>query len=188
MARPFQHQVGDIINGVEILRIYTREDVDDTKRKYVSAACTECGKIRENILPCDLKRKTRVRCNSCAHRSHKVGGECVGDRNKATNKVYALFHSAKQRARNLHLAFDLQLNDITIPEVCPLLGIPLVLTNTSMEDNSPSLDRLIPSKGYVPGNILVISMRANRIKQNASVDELLILSDNLHNIMMSIPA
>jgi hypothetical protein len=39
-------------------------------------------------------------------------------------------------------------------------------------DNSPTLDRIIPSLGYVRGNVKVISMRANVLKHNASLDEL----------------
>jgi hypothetical protein len=31
---------------------------------------------------------------------------------------------------------------------------------------------MVPSLGYVPGNIRVISMRANRIKTDATADEL----------------
>lgn len=39
-------------------------------------------------------------------------------------------------------------------------------------DHSPSLDRIRGDLGYVPGNIIVISNRANRIKSDASIREL----------------
>jgi hypothetical protein len=40
-----------------------------------------------------------------------------------------------------------------------------------MEDNSPSLDRINPEKGYVRGNIAIISYRANRMKADGTADE-----------------
>lgn len=50
-----------------------------------------------------------------------------------------------------------------MPTVCPVLGIPLLLSD-ARTPNSPSLDRILPRVGYVPGNIRVISDRANRLK------------------------
>ena len=182
MARPFPYKVGDIINGVEILRIYTRDDVTETKRKYVAVACCKCGDIRENIHPCDLKQGRRKQCLKCMNKTH---GLTVG---RSKTREYYIFHNAKRRAKQLNIPFDITLDDIVIPDKCPLLGTPFVFDSSVMVDASPSLDKLIPSKGYVRGNILVISMRANRIKQDASVDELMLLTDNLHNILMSNPA
>jgi hypothetical protein len=59
--------------------------------------------------------------------------------------------------------------DIVIPTYCPALGIKLkaAVGVKSNRDLSPSLDRIDPSKGYVPGNVQVISYLANKIKQNA---------------------
>ena len=56
--------------------------------------------------------------------------------------------------------------------MCPVLGIPLVIGEGACSDNSPSIDRIIPELGYVKGNIKVISRRANRIKNDATPDEL----------------
>lgn len=66
------------------------------------------------------------------------------------------------------------MTDIVVPERCPILGINLVrgVGQRTYLDSSPSLDRIIPAKGYVRGNIAVISMRANRIKSDATLDEL----------------
>lgn len=59
-----------------------------------------------------------------------------------------------------------------IPEVCPILGIPLKVGNGRPEPGSPSLDRVVPSLGYVHGNVQVISNKANMMKQDASWAEL----------------
>src|SRR5208283_2776809 len=84
---------------------------------------------------------------------------------------------AKRRAKKYGLDFNLELEDIVIPEVCPALGIPLFSGGLSegkrmQGPNSPSLDRVDSSKGYVKDNVRVISWRANKIKSNATADEL----------------
>ncbi len=84
--------------------------------------------------------------------------------------------TAKHRARRLGLPFNLSVSDFTIPEVCPALGIPLRVSRGRPTDNSPSLDKVIPELGYVRGNVAVISLRANRIKYDATLDELVKLA------------
>jgi hypothetical protein len=59
-----------------------------------------------------------------------------------------------------------------MPEVCPVLGIPLVVGDGSAKDNSPSIDRINPAGGYTKDNIRVISHRANTIKSNATIEEM----------------
>lgn len=81
---------------------------------------------------------------------------------------------AKYRAKKQGLAFRLTVNDIVVPVVCPVLGIPLVIGRGigGAIDASPTIDRRIPEKGYVPENITVMSKRANVIKNNATVQEI----------------
>lgn len=90
-----------------------------------------------------------------------------------------LFHSAKQRAKKRNLPFNLELADITIPAVCPVLGIPLKHGNKGFCDNSPTIDRFIPDIGYIKGNIAVISFRANRIKNDSTLEEIELLASFL---------
>lgn len=61
-----------------------------------------------------------------------------------------------------------------IPTHCPILGIPVypMVGNKGGGAHSPSIDRIIPERGYVPGNIVIISNRANRLKSDATIDEL----------------
>lgn len=89
-------------------------------------------------------------------------------RNK--NKSYCTV--AKARALKQGVPFDLCPDDIVFPTHCPVLGIPLFFTEGGRTDNTPSLDKLIPEKGYVKGNIKIISWKANRLKNNATLDEL----------------
>lgn len=58
------------------------------------------------------------------------------------------------------------------PKKCPVFGVPLVTGTKAAHDWSPSTDKILPEKGYVRGNIQVISMLANKMKQNASPKQL----------------
>ena len=89
-----------------------------------------------------------------------------------------MLSSARSRARSKNLDFNIDLSDIELPEVCPLLGIPLSI-NASNKDFAYSLDRIDSSKGYIKGNVWVISDRANRLKNNATLKELEMLVSNL---------
>lgn len=76
---------------------------------------------------------------------------------------------ARLRASRNGRAFAIDLSDISIPDVCPVLGTAML---------QPSLDRIDSSRGYVPGNVRVISLRANTLKNNATVEELeLVIAD-----------
>lgn len=90
----------------------------------------------------------------------------------ARNPVKQLLAGARKRGKK-GVPFTITEADIVVPEVCPILGIPLKRGVGKIADTSPSLDKIIPELGYVPGNIQVISNRANRIKHNASLAELI---------------
>ncbi len=82
-----------------------------------------------------------------------------------------MYASAKWRAKKKGIPFDIELDDVVIPEFCPVLGIRLQ-TNPKAMNNSPNLDRLVPQLGYTKGNVCVISQRANRIKTDSTPEEL----------------
>lgn len=89
-----------------------------------------------------------------------------------------LVDQAKWRANRDNIPFEISVDDIisifTEGNECPVLGIPMYFNfgGKGPADNSPSLDRLIPELGYVPGNIAIISYRANMLKRGASLKEL----------------
>ena len=83
-----------------------------------------------------------------------------------------MLSSAKTRAAVKGLQFNLHYEDVSIPNLCPVLRIPLIPSEGILSDNSPSLDRLIPYLGYTKGNVKVISMKANRIKTDATSSEI----------------
>jgi hypothetical protein len=81
----------------------------------------------------------------------------------------------RRRAKQLGIAFNLTTDDIVIPETCPILGIKLEVGNGHSMRNSPSIDRIDPTKGYVRGNIQFISHKANTMKSDATLEELRML-------------
>jgi len=84
---------------------------------------------------------------------------------------------AKRRAKRDSIVFDLSEEELKIPETCPVLNIPLQRSEKIVSPNSPSLDRIIPEKGYVKGNIIVISNMANTIKQNATPEQIIAVGE-----------
>jgi hypothetical protein len=87
---------------------------------------------------------------------------------------------SKHRAKIAGIPFNITLEDIRIPELCPVLGFPLIphQGRRGYHPNSPSLDRIIPALGYTKGNVRVISARANLLKNDATTEELrAVLSD-----------
>ena len=66
------------------------------------------------------------------------------------------------------IPFALVASDIVIPERCPVLDIPLMFGAAKNHPNAPSIDRKIPTEGYVPDNIAVISRRANSLKSDCT--------------------
>ena len=79
----------------------------------------------------------------------------------------------KRISKDKGLPFNLDVSDIVIPDICPVLGIPIKPNtgNNFMNNNSPTLDKFIPAKGYVKGNVHVISWRANNLKSDGSPAE-----------------
>lgn len=91
------------------------------------------------------------------------------------------YHSCKQRAKLKDAPFDLTVEYVESiwNQYCPVLGIEMSCGKNKQTDNSPSLDRIDPTKGYVQGNVEVISLKANRMKNNGSLSELHMLVEYL---------
>lgn len=88
------------------------------------------------------------------------------------------------RAKKAGIPFNLTRYDIHVPDRCPLLEIPLrVASQVGPAFNSPTLDRIVPSLGYVKGNVQVISHRANAMKNAADASELLLFSRNIRRYL-----
>lgn len=129
--------------------------------------CTKCETLKPTA---DFHKHAQCRggynsvCKSCRQPLSQANY-------KATAKELRLYNAAKSRAALKHREFSIELSDIVIPKICPVLGISM---------SSPSLDRIDSNKGYIKGNVRVISKRANTLKSNATVQEMkLVLADLL---------
>lgn len=144
--------------------------------------CRECEKVIQNTPERIARRRElellrRQNPDYVKHRNKK-DRERIHSNELSYKK--GMLRSAKQRAIKKNLEFNIDISDINFPEKCPLLNIPMSI-NSKNKDFSYSLDRIDSSKGYIKGNVWVISHKANRIKADATIEELEMLVKNLKN-------
>ncbi len=92
-------------------------------------------------------------------------------REEAENPERFLLKSAKSRAKKRGVELTITVHDISIPQSCPIRGVTLKRGTQGNCPDAPSLDRIDPNKGYIPGNVWVISNRANVIKNDGTPEE-----------------
>ena len=94
-----------------------------------------------------------------------------------------LYTGAKASAKKRGIEFTITLEDILpFPKTCPVLGIELRRGIKVNDPNSWSIDRIDNTKGYTPGNVAVISRRANILKRDATAAESKAISEWLDNL------
>ncbi len=86
-----------------------------------------------------------------------------------------LYKNIKSRCKRTGREFSIELEDIIIPEKCPVFGFELKREDKQTWMYAPSVDRIDSSKGYIKGNVTVVSRRANILKRDATVKELELL-------------
>ena len=140
--------------------------------------CTNCNKYLPVTEFYVYKKDKRSRKDILGQSRTSHCRVCANERFLKYDIRAKLLYAARNRARMKNLECDLTVDDIVIPEYCPVLGIKLEATigkgrrNLNELDHSPSLDRMDNSKGYTKDNIMVISFRANNIKKDANLQEL----------------
>lgn len=131
------------------------------KPEYKFGFCKECG------TQIEVKKIGRAK----EYCSDKCKTHC---KNKYKNPYRTVFDNCKARVKREGIwEFDLDFDSFEFPEFCPYLGIKLDYDfgKGSIKENSPSFDRIDPGKGYVAGNVEIVSFKANTMKSNASVEE-----------------
>jgi hypothetical protein len=137
--------------------------------RLIMGACLECKKEIDNNYK--QKNKEHIKeYNKQYHKEYHKENYSTEERRKKyiENIELELFHHAKNRAKRKGLEFNLTKEDILIPKNCPVFDIPLNFDN---KQNVPTLDRINNNEGYIKGNIQVISAKANRLKNNGSIEE-----------------
>ena len=103
--------------------------------------------------------------------------------NSRKNIQATMLAQARNRANRKGIEFDIDVSDIIIPDICPLLKVPFILGTKEDYLYTPSLDRLDSTKGYVKGNVRVITMLANSMKNVANNDQLLTFAQNINEYL-----
>ena len=131
--------------------------------------CIDCKRElgRERRAKLKLDPENRIKENK---RAFEIRG---------LNPEKEMFIRAQKRAVKKNIIFNIELSDIIIPEICPILEIPLQRNINGAGDNSPSLDKIINEKGYIKNNIRVVSRLANIMKAHATNEQILLFAKNI---------
>jgi hypothetical protein len=130
-----------------------------------------CSKCKEELPLSSFTKHSKNKdglqgsCRECNKKSSKEWN--------ANNKDSLILKRLKERSIQKGLDFDLTVADINVPLKCPVFGFDLQRNHKVPLFNSPSVDRIDPTKGYTKDNIQIISQLANAMKQNASPEQLL---------------
>lgn len=129
----------------------------------------------------ELSTEKRAEKNAKSRARHLANPEPARTRNKKYKQMLdprkTMLENAKGRAKRFNLPFNITLEDIVVPEICPIAQIPMVFHKGKTKDNSPSLDKIVPALGYVKGNISVISRKGNRWKQEMTREDVIRVLD-----------
>jgi hypothetical protein len=182
-------------NGVKnkVCQICSEKFSKKYKNRLKNNLCGICGKTTpiDNKIYCQpclqkcliTQKKRRLLliknglCVTCGHSKPTLN-------NTRCFKCYSLhklplkikiFINEKERAKKSGIEFSIEEEDIIIPDFCPIFKIKLQENKGLSKYNSYSLDRIDNTKGYIKGNIHVISFKANSIKNNSTIEELELL-------------
>lgn len=161
---------------------YCRSCINKTSRSW-----TNFTKEEINSWPVDHKLCTHCKTikpfsefNKVSHQLFGLNSKCkkcislsradAWDKNKPETVRYSLFRRTKYRATRDKIKFNLKEEDIVLPDVCPIFGTEFIYGDYQ---KTYSIDRIIPELGYTKGNIIIVSNKANMIKNNASPDEII---------------
>lgn len=140
-------------------KICSKDETHGRLQWRCNSACVECSRIKQRNYM----------------RGYRTDPEKMlqNEEWRNSNRPRMAWLYARRRARQQGVPFTITVDGLPpVPERCPVLGIPLSFGSDTPIDHSPSLDKIVPSLGYVPGNVHWISHRANSIKRDASVEEL----------------
>ena len=135
---------------------------NSAKKNGLTTYCKICHKLNQ-------KPKTREQKDRYNQKSRNT---IYNQRWKFKNPSGSLFNQARNTAKKRSMEFNLELEDLSVPEFCPILNIPLFFTPGKRTNNTPSIDRIDNSKGYIKGNVCVISWRANQLKRDCTFQEI----------------
>lgn len=131
------------------------------------------------------KRNQKNREEASADFFNKYGRTSFKHQSDLSEAFSRAFSRKKQNSKVTGWSWEIGFTDVDWNTVCPILGIELDWFAESRQENSPSFDRIDSSKGYVKGNVQIISWRANRIKNDGTAEEHRKIAEYLDKIQHS---
>jgi hypothetical protein len=137
--------------------------------------CSKCKELRGVWEFYKIKERGRI--DVLGHYRRSICAACEIQKYKDLDPRKKLLYLARKRANASGLECNLEIEDIVIPSHCPVFGTKFTGSAGKrqcprLNYTAPSLDRIDNTKGYVKGNVVVISVRANALKSDATPDEL----------------
>jgi hypothetical protein len=151
--------------------------------KVVCVGCKQL--LPQNLFSYKIKENPsqgiRDKCKSCS--AEKARKERERRKNNwKYQPTLAMLSNSRQRAKKAGMEHTITIDDIVIPEYCPVLGIKLNIGDRKKHGNAPSIDRIDNLKGYTKENIMIVSNRANMLKNDATLEELIMMGKFYQNL------
>lgn len=163
--------------AIWLFRCICSNEIEYVSRQVVRGENLSCGCRRSRN--CQTP-KICIHCGEMSDRRNRHGNlasVCRKCNDKQTNGFklrnpkFQLMRNARVRHKKQGVPFTITEADFEIPELCPILGMKLEPGTSEFHDYAPSLDKIVPHLGYVPGNVAVISHLANQIKNCGSAED-----------------
>lgn len=139
------------------------------KKDKLSLYCRSCDKTKQ-----EAKRRKRPEKQLQYARTYQAK-----KRESFEYRLQMLLNASKQRAALKNIEHTLTLEQLKslypVDNKCPVFGTELKFGNAGFREHSPSIDKIDPTKGYTLDNVQIISWRANRLKADATINELQML-------------
>ena len=154
-------------------RIFKKQHKEQNPEKW--RVCDVCN-VEKNLNHFSLLDKTRIKTMerkiTCKNCSKALNERERRNRDWKIDAARLLYKNIKSRCKRMGREFSIELEDILIPEKCPVFGFNLKREDRETWMFAQSVDRIDSSKGYIKGNVTVVSRRANILKRDATLEEL----------------
>lgn len=161
---------------VEVGEYYgvSKQRIDQVIRKHLP-------ELTKEQFGASKKRSNRInaRADEIQTRFNRETYSNLSDLERAQS---AYFTRKKQSAKSTKWEWDITMSDLMWPSHCPILGIELDWFAEKRQENSPSIDRIDSTIGYLKDNVCIMSWRANRIKNNGTREEHQLIADFLSSL------
>lgn len=152
-------ETGDLfgITRERVRQIFRRYFPDMSRDEYGQGA-----KIMDKLFLEELLEKEKAK---------QLGRDTWHHANDLSRVMSLKYSRKKQNVKSSKWDWDINFTDIQWNLTCPILGMALDYFTEQRAENSPSFDRIDCTKGYVKGNVQIISWRANRLKNDGTAEE-----------------